>query len=560
MVKFVFAVAAFIVSLCNFISVGACREVVFVINSGQSMNDFDPFHTAPESVAWGAQNFSENDEVGIITFKNDVTVIRPLSKIKDNPVTEIPLSYYGTSDAGAGLLAAIDMLTPKFNTQRDIIFITSGENLNAQSETNFLAGLKQTNWLGISVYYVNLRHDVDPKYYRLYNDTTKEIPINYLELMTTIRTIIQGDWRTPRITLPINNLTTGTLNFEVPVTSAEGLKISLLSSSAGYATLKNVQPEFSVQGRFIKFFNVKAPSTNNFEIEINYPQGTGLTLDVIPTVSGVLKTDYSFSLSGNILEITPVYAKDTLKKILDNKFFDGKRVNLRVNDTEISGVIMNGTIQAPIDDLDENISIQKVHFEDIGIIFVGDDTSQIFVRKIPYLALILALFGVLTIAGLSYLIYRKRNKSAYIENAREMFEADKKLPAPLEEVLPKFKSNTKFSYGGKLMIYVIKTPEPEDIAPREFNLFRMNSAQIPLLYVLEQCAIDKFFENIKDIFILPEKNCIRLENKSDCTITKRNVLVEKGESVELYYGDSANILSADETAELILQYKSLKPS
>ena len=560
MIKFIFAIVAFIVSFCNFISVGACREVVFVINSGQSMNVFDPFHTAAESVVRGAQNFSDNDEVGIITFNNNVTVIRPLSKIKDNPVTEISLNYYGASDAGAGLLAAIDMLTPKFNTQRDIIFITSGENLNAQSETNFLAGLKQTNWLGIAVYYVNLRHDVDPKYYRLYNDTTKEFPINYLELMTTIRTIIQGDWRTPRITLPTNNLTTGTLNFEVPVTSADGLKISLLSSSAGYAELKNVQPEFSVQGSFINVFNVKAPSTNNFEIEINYPQGTGLTLDVIPTVSGSLKTDYSRSLAGNTLEITPVYDKDTLKKIFEDKFFEGKTINLTLNNTAVIGKIQGGVIKVPIDNLDENISIQKVNFEDVGIIFEGDDTAQIFVRKIPYFALMLAIAGLLIIAGLSYLIYIKRNKSAYIESVREMFEGDKKLPAPVEKVLPKLKKDTQFSYGGKLMIYVIKTPETEDIAPREFNLFRMNSAQIPLIYVLEQCAIDKFFDNIKDIFILPAKNCIRLENKSDCTVTKRNVLVEKGESVELYYGDSANILSDDETAELILQYKRLKPS
>ena len=159
-----------------------------------------------------------------------------MSKIKDNPVNEISVEYSGTSDVGAGLLAAMDMLTPKFNTQRDIVFITGGENLNEQSETNFIAGLKQAQWLGISVYYVNLRHDVEPKYYRLYKDVVHELPINYLELMTTIRTIIQGDWNKPHIELPTNNLTKGILNFDVPVTSAKELKISLLSSSAGYAT------------------------------------------------------------------------------------------------------------------------------------------------------------------------------------------------------------------------------------------------------------------------------------------------------------------------------------
>ena len=123
--------------------------------------------------------------------------------------------------------------------------------------------------------------------------------------------------------------------------------------------------------------------------------------------------------------------------------------------------------------------------------------------------------------------------------------------------MPKFVKNNKFSYSGKLIVYVIKTPDSEEIAPREFNLFRMNSSQIPLIYILEQCTIDKFLNNFKDIFISPAQNCIVIENKSDCTITKRNFWVEKGKRVELYYNDSVNILSDDETAELILQYKSL---
>ena len=393
----------------------------------------------------------------------------------------------------------------------------------------------------------------------MYKDVVHELPINYLELMTTIRTIIQGDWNKPHIELPTNNLTKGILNFEVPVTSAKELKISLISSSAGYSTLKNVQPYFSVQGNFINVFNLKAPSSNNFEIEIDYPQGTGLTLDVIPTVSGILKTDYSRSFLGDTLEITPVYADDTLSKILSNKFFDGKTLTLLINDNAVEGKIQGGVIEVPLDDIDENISLKKIHFEDVGIIFDGNDTANIFVKKIPILALTLALVGILTIVGLSCLIYRKRNRSAYIENSREMFMVDEKiLPSSAEQILPKLFKNNKFSYSGKLIIYVIKTPDSEEIAPREFNLFRMNSAQIPISYILEQCTLDKFLSNVKDIFISPAKNSIIIENKSNCTITKRNVLLEKGKSAELYYNDSVNILSDDETAELILQYKSLK--
>ena len=40
----------------------------------------------------------------------------------------------------------------------------------------------------------------------------------------------------------------------------------------------------------------------------------------------------------------------------------------------------------------------------------------------------------------------------------------------------------------------------------------------------------------------------------------RNDLISKGQRVELIYGDSINVTTPDESAELILIYKSLKPT
>ena len=65
--------------------------------------------------------------------------------------------------------------------------------------------------------------------------------------------------------------------------------------------------------------------------------------------------------------------------------------------------------------------------------------------------------------------------------------------------------------------------------------------------------------NAKYIFISPDNRGIFIENESDCTITKRNEIVEKGGKVELYYNDSVNIVSTNETEELIMVYRSLKP-
>ena len=539
----------------NVLSIGECREVVFVLNAGQSMNVSDPFHIASESIVWATQNLAEDDEVAIVTFQNDANIIRTLSKVGNNPTPNFSVNYYNSSNAGAGLLTAIDMLSPKFNTQRDIIFITNGDFNNAQSAENFKAGLKQASWLGIPVYLIDLRYNVNPQNYREY-EGVKFLPINYNELLTTIRTILQGDWHLPHISLPTNNLTSGTLKFELPVTSAKHLKISLFSSKTGTAQLKYIQSDNIFQGHFVKIFNINTPTSTEFEIAADYPQGSGLTLDVVPTVAGTLQTKPGTKfLIKDILEITPVYANNPDTKILSDTFFEGKKINLLVNDKNVAGEIQNGTIQLPLDDLDENISLQKIYFEDVGIIFDGDDTARLVVPKNHYGAILLSLIGLLIIGGLSWRINRKKYSYA---KANPFITQEKTLP-PVESYSKLVKSSNA-EFNGKLVLYATKIPDDEDFAPREFNLFRMNFEKIPMSYVLEKCGIFKMFPNAVDIFISPNGNGISIDNQSDCTITKRNNIISKGAHVDIYYDDSINIASKDETAELIMVYKSLKPN
>ena len=542
------------------ISVGECREVVFVLNTGQSMNASDPFRVAREGIIWSAQNLSADDEVGIVTFNNNANIVRPLSKVGDNPAQNFSADYSGQSNAGAGLLTAIDMLTPKFNTQRDIIFITDGEISDAQSTQNFQAGLKQAQWLNIPVYLVDLRHNAEPQHYREY-DAVKFLPINYNELLTTLRTILQGDFKTPHIALPTNNVISGSLKFTVPVTAADHLKISLFSIKPGSAKLNNVKEDNIFHGNNEKIFDVTSPSSNEFEFDINFPQGAGVALDVVPTVSGALQTNSTTKfLIYDILEITPVYKKALGIKIFSDTFFDGKRVKLEIDNKNIEGVIQNGVIQVPLDEFGEKLSLQKIHFEDIGIIFEGNDTAEIVAPKTHYAAWLMALAGILVLSLLAWLIYYKRHNAAlHAEKVLAMLD-DAEKALPLLEKINKPDKNSDVSYKGKLVLYITKTLEDENIEPREFNLLRMNADKISLSYVLEKCGIFGIFPNAKYIFIRPDNQGIFIDNQSDCTVTKRNVIVEKGAKTELFYNDSVNIASVDETAELIMVYKSLKPT
>ena len=113
---------------------------------------------------------------------------------------------------------------------------------------------------------------------------------------------------------------------------SSSISILLLSSSTGKAEIENVAASSVIEKNFVKVFEVNNPSTNKFNLLADFPEGTGLTLDVIPTVSGKIEAEISMSIFGkNILEVTPTY-KNSETKIFEDEFFYGKAVRLQIDD------------------------------------------------------------------------------------------------------------------------------------------------------------------------------------------------------------------------------------
>jgi len=184
---------------------------------------------------------------------------------------------------------AINMFKLNYGVERNIIVISNGEialsdpAATLKSWEDFNACLHQAKWLGISVYVVKLRYFGAPQNYHSFARDAKEIPGDYLDLMTTLRTLMLDTFHTPHLQLPTPNQTQGKFFCEVPIFPAKQLKFSLLSSNPGVAELKSTSDEI-VDEEFVKVFKLNAPNANAFEFNINYPQGTGLTLDMVAEV------------------------------------------------------------------------------------------------------------------------------------------------------------------------------------------------------------------------------------------------------------------------------------
>ena len=280
-----------------------------------------------------------------------------------------------------------------------------------------------------------------------------------------------------------------------------------------------------------------------------------MTVDAKIEVSGSLQTELSF----DTLKITP--ADNNGKNFLADKFFNDKPVRVKINDKIFNSKVSDGSIEIDVSDEAEKISLQKVFFSDLGILFFGNDTAEINLSN-EYLPYILAGLAILLII---ILFLRQKKLANQPKKAEEETQPTltKKIAEPIKKFPKQIVSATeikKISYNGKLAIYVTKTASEEEISPREFNLFRVNAAEINLHEILQKCNIEEDFAGVENIIITPTNRGIIIANNSDCTIIKRNNLIERGRQTEMYYNDSINIATEDETAELILMYKSLKPN
>ena len=399
---------------------------------------------------------------------------------------------------------------------------------------------------------MNLRYQGEQSNYHLYTGYAKDIPVPQWELMTSARTIMYNDFHTPHIELPTNGVRKGNISIDIPIDSTNRIRFILTSSNPGNASINNIKPSSIITGNYVKIFDVALPESTHFDFKVDYPEGTGLTLDMIAETAGEINTNISRPLFGDDkLEITPVNIGDSNTDIFNDNYFNGKKLLLKINGNDVKATVNDGTIETKLDNVNNDIKLQKINFEDLGVRIIGEDSVQVDISENNYLSWLFALIGIAIIIFLLYSIYRKRklnedqqilpspdiksnpsNINTSIENKPKIKPKEHliKLNKQDDVVEPVQSSKvSKISYNGKLLIYVTKTPDDEDISPREFNLFRLfNTKPILLAKVLRDCNLAIDFRGAEDIIINPMPRGIFIRNTSDCTITKRHDILLKG--------------------------------
>ena len=243
-------------------STGECREVVFVLNAGQAMTQADPSHVAPESILWGMENLAAQDKTAIISYSEAPTVLRPLKSLADEPVHELEINYIGRSNTRAAVNLALDLLEPSHDGDRSVIVITDGDYpVDALSINRSLS-------IHVPIHILNL-------------DINRDV-------MTSMRTLMHKNFRPSSIEFLTNATSHGKLPIELPELNAERLRVLLISSSTGNAKLLDAAHQTLTDGKFVKAYELERTDVKAFVFDVDYPPGTGLTVDIIAERNGII--------------------------------------------------------------------------------------------------------------------------------------------------------------------------------------------------------------------------------------------------------------------------------
>lgn len=121
---------------------------------------------------------------------------------------------------------------------------------------------------------------------------------------------------------------------------------------------------------------------------------------------------------------------------------------------------------------------------------------------------------------------------------------------------------SKYSYVGKLNIYVTRTRSGYDIPPLSYDLFRLPAGKVISMYeVLDSCGVKERFPGAETIYLKAGGGrTLVLTNNSDCTIMKNREILLKTRSYQLSMDSKVDITFEDEISELAFHYKDVKLS
>ena len=565
---------------------------MFLMDTSQSMNDSDAIRTVPDAIRAMMASLEPSDRAGIFTYSTWTTPVLPLTGVQPGQLPDLSgVAYQGYTNTGDAMTQALVALEKGNGKQRRVVLVTDGEIMMPDSEgtlrssQQFAECMERASREGIPVYILTIKNGPDDWEYKLYGGYAKGETVSVGQIVMKSWELMRDELHTCGMELEIEKKMDASgkissLTAKVPVPGAARLQVTVISSKPGRVAFGGQLPQ---KPERVQSQQLSAVQGDTLNLQADYPADTELKLVVVPAVDGVLKAEADPSRldRGVTVRITPTVSETDGTSLLSDESFQGKTVHLTLNGQETEGTVQDGVICAILPETDSNeILVEDIRFEELGFHFFGTNMARTSVPRRGILPWLLAGLGLALLGFLLWLHKRKQEEQGekvsainpvptpvppvkekpapppVIGTAAEKPEPEEKIePEPMQE------EKETNHYRGKLAFYVTATPDGSDIPPMDYNLFRRSNGQeISLEELLKGCGVKLRFPGAGDIIVGPLRHGVYLQNKSDCTITKRGEILLKGRQVDLYYDEKVHIAFSDEKSELIMIYKSLKPN
>ena len=288
------------------------KEIICLLDTSVSMKDNDPNRLAPDCVSIILDIALSEDEVGFVSYNDNVQCVEPLGSDRNEILNSInSVTYEGYTNAGAGLEKAISLFSNEENKERYVLFITDGEIMlpNDADTLNSISLYEKTlqeatnkNIKIITVAIGGKQNAPDVNVYgsdkqKIYESNTAN------DLLQIIRQILYDDLGFQKISVSTGIIQNNSIDIDLPINANLLRNVKVLITSNGL--LNNVAINYNAKDRIL--YKGKQYAL----LELINPQNNKLALNMDFNSSNYINVDLLIEMVANIKTNIELSSKDT---------------------------------------------------------------------------------------------------------------------------------------------------------------------------------------------------------------------------------------------------------
>lgn len=555
------------------------NSIVFLFDASASMNENDPDRLAIDSIAQLIYSLPSNYDVGVVAYNNDVVLKTEMASpegrtsiIKDAEMIE----YQGFTNAGDGLKASMELLQGKSN--KKIVMLSDGEilmenlELTEKSIDTFESEVNMAKKNDVSIHVIGLGNEIEDIKESIFTSATKTGGSQHhapkaLDIQKAIDSIISDDFGIKKSTLAVveSDGTLQNINITLPSKNMSKAIILLTSTKPITGLVADFNANTSMQSSGLRYavIELENPAEQEINITLQSEKSSKIKVDVISeyNIDPMIDIEYediepedknaTYYDRTATVKLSFVDSDNKNICVLTDDYFNNIPILIDIDGEINEYPIINGEVIYEVLASENTTQKISVNYSKLPITVFGNDTISIDLKEPPLLPKKKYIIPII-IGGLALLILVVFLIIKLIQSRRKV------ISLTTQEV----QELSKFSYAGKLNIYITRTSTGMDIAPLSFNLFRLSSGRtVCLNEILSDLGVKEIFEGAERILLKPGVNrSLILNNQSDCTIIKNREILMKNKSYELILDSKIDISFEDGKSEITFQYKDVKLS